>query len=549
AKSIPVLIGALAAILGIGGIATKVKSFFQALSKPVMKAVDWVVGKIVGLGKKIWAKLKAKARGGDDSPAGKQKRLDAGMAAAVKVLDRYAGRPVTKAVVTPMLAAIRIRYGLASLDVVPDGENWTAVGKVNPSARAKSRAKNLDPTIEEERRAQVIKSAPARSRTFLDRVFDDWWKRQLGRAKLWGDTSVLDKEKQQAVEWASAEPVADTIYRKFFAGRPNDPAGDNAWVTEVFGNKSTVRVELVGRVGRLAAARLRPDVLAANPGNELYERMAFVPGDGHYGRFDPFPVRDKDADPDLVAAVNGRIIGFLEAIGQGATIGGIDFAKFKELWTKDTNSRDWIKNQFREADGGKHEWIPTNYIPNVLEFAVSGGSRNAVAQNAKRAADWIRLHDAFRSFTSHVIWELTLKPITGPLGKDELHVHVGTFFDGRSPMFNGRDGYWHDTLRGYFDRFTRDHPQGSAGQFMKIMTHHLLAGHLMWNGDSATIAPELRGRIIDATYKLVTATPEGKLISIERKPGLSVEDLCGHHRLNFLQVVEDFERAAKAISG
>ncbi|WP_285692024.1 hypothetical protein, partial [Actinoplanes sp. NBRC 103695] len=42
AKSIPVLIGALAAILGIGGIATKVKSFFQALSKPVMKAVDWV---------------------------------------------------------------------------------------------------------------------------------------------------------------------------------------------------------------------------------------------------------------------------------------------------------------------------------------------------------------------------------------------------------------------------------------------------------------------------------------------------------------------------
>ncbi|WP_285682625.1 hypothetical protein [Actinoplanes sp. NBRC 103695] len=60
AKSIPVLIGALAAILGIGGIATKVKSFFQALSKPVMKAVDWVVGKIVGLGKKIWAKLKGK---------------------------------------------------------------------------------------------------------------------------------------------------------------------------------------------------------------------------------------------------------------------------------------------------------------------------------------------------------------------------------------------------------------------------------------------------------------------------------------------------------
>jgi len=66
AKSIPVLIGALAAILGIGGIANKVKSFFQALSKPVMKAVDWIVGKIVGLGKKIWAKLKGKKKDGTE---------------------------------------------------------------------------------------------------------------------------------------------------------------------------------------------------------------------------------------------------------------------------------------------------------------------------------------------------------------------------------------------------------------------------------------------------------------------------------------------------
>ena len=51
----PVLIGALAAILGIGGIAEKVQKFFQALAKRVMKAVDWVVDKIAAVGKKIWA--------------------------------------------------------------------------------------------------------------------------------------------------------------------------------------------------------------------------------------------------------------------------------------------------------------------------------------------------------------------------------------------------------------------------------------------------------------------------------------------------------------
>ncbi|MFJ9779538.1 hypothetical protein ACIRSS_08140 [Amycolatopsis sp. NPDC101161] len=62
ARSIPVLIGALAALLGIGGIAGKVKEIFQKLARPVNKAIDWVVDKIVGLAKKVWAKVKALAK-------------------------------------------------------------------------------------------------------------------------------------------------------------------------------------------------------------------------------------------------------------------------------------------------------------------------------------------------------------------------------------------------------------------------------------------------------------------------------------------------------
>jgi hypothetical protein len=58
ARSIPVLIGFLAAVLGIGGIADKVKKIFDTLSKPVMKAIDWVIDKIVGLVKTLWTKLK-----------------------------------------------------------------------------------------------------------------------------------------------------------------------------------------------------------------------------------------------------------------------------------------------------------------------------------------------------------------------------------------------------------------------------------------------------------------------------------------------------------
>ncbi|AQW55435.1 hypothetical protein SHXM_08898 [Streptomyces hygroscopicus] len=60
ARSIPVLLGVLAAILGVGGIASRVKQIVQAMSKPVNRAVDWVIDKIVGLVKKLWSKIKSK---------------------------------------------------------------------------------------------------------------------------------------------------------------------------------------------------------------------------------------------------------------------------------------------------------------------------------------------------------------------------------------------------------------------------------------------------------------------------------------------------------
>ncbi|MFI0418828.1 hypothetical protein [Spongiactinospora sp. 9N601] len=62
ARSIPVLIGALAALLGIGGIPGKVRQIFQKLARPVNRAIDRVIDKIAGLIKKLWAKIKPKPR-------------------------------------------------------------------------------------------------------------------------------------------------------------------------------------------------------------------------------------------------------------------------------------------------------------------------------------------------------------------------------------------------------------------------------------------------------------------------------------------------------
>ncbi|MFB7579524.1 hypothetical protein [Streptomyces hydrogenans] len=140
AASIPLLIGFLAALLGIGNLANKVKSVFQAVSKPVNRAIDKIVDFIAKKGKALWQKLKAKARGGDDSPAGKQQRLDKAMAAAMAATERFNGRPVGEAVLASILSVIRRRYGLVSLSALERGDRWAIAGKVNPEVEEQTGA-------------------------------------------------------------------------------------------------------------------------------------------------------------------------------------------------------------------------------------------------------------------------------------------------------------------------------------------------------------------------------------------------------------------------
>ena len=135
ARSIPILIGVLAAVLGIGGIASRVQNIVKAMAKPVKKAIDWVVDKIVGLAKKVWAKLKGafgtKAKD-TRSTADKQKALDRALAEA----DALMGAPgATTARVGARLAAIRRRHGLLELVLRPAAADTFVVhGAVNPTA-------------------------------------------------------------------------------------------------------------------------------------------------------------------------------------------------------------------------------------------------------------------------------------------------------------------------------------------------------------------------------------------------------------------------------
>ncbi|MEV6824442.1 hypothetical protein [Amycolatopsis sp. NPDC051102] len=61
AKALPMVLGFLASLLGLGGISEKIKSILEKVQAPVGKVIDSVVGTIVKAGKKVWSKLK---RGG-----------------------------------------------------------------------------------------------------------------------------------------------------------------------------------------------------------------------------------------------------------------------------------------------------------------------------------------------------------------------------------------------------------------------------------------------------------------------------------------------------
>ncbi|MFJ5708018.1 DNA/RNA non-specific endonuclease [Streptomyces sp. NPDC093105] len=76
AASIPLLIGFLAALLGIGGLANKVKSVFQAVSRPVNRAIDKIVEFIVKAARKF--KVNPKEKDEKREGAGDEKKTGQG---------------------------------------------------------------------------------------------------------------------------------------------------------------------------------------------------------------------------------------------------------------------------------------------------------------------------------------------------------------------------------------------------------------------------------------------------------------------------------------
>lgn len=164
ASAIPTVISFLASLLGLGDIGAKVKGVIEKVQEPVNKGIDWVLGKArglvsalgkSGLGKAVskgvdWTKKKAKQAkdfavgkakqgaswvkgklGRGDSPEEQEQRLAQGVDAGKRAVEKYGGRPVAGSVLRPLLAAIRLRYGLETLTPVEQGPVWAVEGTLS----------------------------------------------------------------------------------------------------------------------------------------------------------------------------------------------------------------------------------------------------------------------------------------------------------------------------------------------------------------------------------------------------------------------------------
>jgi hypothetical protein len=113
-----------------------------------------------------------------------------------------------------------------------------------------------------------------------------------------------------------------------------------------------------------------------------------------------FSERGDRPDEDLVEAVSGQILPFLKAVASGESgFRGLDLGEWeRRLWGKTAN-RNWIKDRFR-GGGGYHEWIPTNYVNRVVERA----RQAADSEGAPTAVLWIDFQDQFRTRTNLLMY-------------------------------------------------------------------------------------------------------------------------------------------------
>ncbi|MFE7135177.1 DNA/RNA non-specific endonuclease [Streptomyces sp. NPDC057638] len=322
ARSIPVLLGFLAALLGVGGIAARVRQIVQAMARPVNMAIDQVIDTIAALAKRAWARIRAtrtrprtkptprkpgpatprprptagrpRRRGDDRRPGRKRdtrrgKRADARQrrkdrarqrrdqrrtdraAAALRDATALVTRDATIEGIEKALPPIRRRHKVRLLKLVIDRREpeRTVIHfrAINSPAQTSAPQSVPDDSV-----AKKIKAAmPEHARNYAEVVHTFWWNIYVSSTRrgiednaktLWKKT-VLTGTKSNAFKVAKS-PEFQTPLREYFKENPRRRATTGEFYNFVFVQRAeTSKKDFLEALGRPVPEKLKTSGLAA----------------------------------------------------------------------------------------------------------------------------------------------------------------------------------------------------------------------------------------------------------------------------------------------
>jgi len=131
ARAVPVVLSFLAALLGLGGIAGKIRSIIEKIRAPINKAIDWVIKKAVDMVKAIGKLFGVGNKKKDEKPG--DEKWNAAVAALKPDIDKLKKEGVTEKKLTSTLPSLASKHGFKSLTVQSNAQGWQLIGSVNPT--------------------------------------------------------------------------------------------------------------------------------------------------------------------------------------------------------------------------------------------------------------------------------------------------------------------------------------------------------------------------------------------------------------------------------
>lgn len=132
-RILPVVIGFLASLLGLGGISDAIRGIIEKIQEPVNKAIDWVINQGVKLAKSVAGLFGGKKEAEATDPE-LQAKIDAGLI-FLKSEDQKAQENRTLSREDAEGVAKRTRQThpvFKSIEVIDSGDNWAYHWRVNP---------------------------------------------------------------------------------------------------------------------------------------------------------------------------------------------------------------------------------------------------------------------------------------------------------------------------------------------------------------------------------------------------------------------------------